>query len=91
MLKKILLTSIALSLFLSANSNINYEDIDCETQFESCVTKCESIESDEKNLICMEKCEAAYDKCQLSLETNAEILNDNENKDDIESEKSQSN
>tara|TARA_B100001063_G_scaffold62487_1_gene56555 strand:+ start:152 stop:367 length:216 start_codon:yes stop_codon:yes gene_type:complete len=67
MLKKILLTSIALSLILNANSDL-IENIDCETQFESCLTKCEDIQSDEKNQLCMEVCETEYDKCQLSLE-----------------------
>ena len=60
-------------------------------QIELYYKKCENIESDEKNLICTEKCEAAYDKCQLSLENNEEVLNDDQNKDYIESEKSESN
>lgn len=90
MLKKILLTSIALSLYLNANSDFN-ENISCEEEYQSCATKCEKIESYEKNLICMEECETVFDKCQLSAETNAEILNDDENKDSDESEKSQTN
>ncbi len=67
MLKKILLTFFALSLYLSANSNLN-ENVDCEIQFESCIIKCEAIESDEKNEACVEACESSYEKCQLSLE-----------------------
>ncbi len=69
MLKKILLTFFALSLYLSANSNLNEnENVDCEIQFESCIIKCEAIESDEKNEACVEACESSYEKCQLSLE-----------------------
>lgn len=67
MLKKILFTFFALSLYLSANSNLN-ENVDCEIQFESCIIKCEAIESDEKNEACVEACESSYEKCQLSLE-----------------------
>ena len=84
MLKKILLTSIALSLFLNANSNLN-ENITCSEGFESCATKCEKIEAYEENLNCMEKCETIFDKCQLLEETNAEIFIDDENKDIVES------
>ena len=90
MLKKILLTSIALSLYLSANSNLN-ENIMCSEEYEICTTKCESIESYEKNIICMDKCELLYDKCESSSEANVEVLNDDENKDTDESEKSPSN
>ena len=90
MLKKILLTSLALALYLSANSNLN-ENTDCETQFETCVTKCEDIHSDEKNQACMENCEIEYEKCQLSLETNIEIYNDEEIKEALESEENQTN
>ncbi|KAB7882003.1 hypothetical protein [Poseidonibacter ostreae] len=85
MLKKILLTSIALSLCLSANSNLN-ENIDCEAQFESCVTKCEDIHSDEKNQVCVELCESVYEKCQLSLEDNVEIPNEDDMKEALESQ-----
>jgi len=86
MLKKILLTSIALSLYLNANSNLN-ENISCAQEYEICATKCESIESYEKNIIWMEKCELSYDKCESSSETNVQILNDDENKDTYEPEK----
>ena len=85
MLKKILLTSIALALCLSANSNLN-EKISCSEEYEICTAKCESIESYEKNVICMEKCEIQYDECQ-SLETDDETLNDDENKETDELEK----
>jgi hypothetical protein len=86
MLKKILLTSITLSLYLNANSNLN-ENITCSEEFESCATKCEKIESYEKNIMCIEQCESIFDKCLILEETSAEILMDDENKNTIESEK----
>ena len=86
MLKKILLTSIALSLFLNANSNLN-QNITCSQGFESCAVICDDLDTYEGNLICMEKCESIFDKCQSSEETNVEIFRDDENKDIQESEK----
>ncbi len=89
MLKKILLTSIALSLFLNANSDLN-QDITCSEVFESCATKCEKIDIYEDNIICIEKCEAIFDTCQSPEKSNPDALIYDENKDDLESEKEQS-
>ena len=72
MLKKILLTSIAFSLILNAES-ISTENTDCEEPFEKCMSKCEESNSNEKDIMCFEKCEMLYDKCLLTRETNAEI------------------
>ncbi|MFK2823783.1 hypothetical protein [Arcobacter sp. YIC-80] len=67
MLKTILFTFLVLNITLNANT-ISVEEIDCENLFEKCIAKCENKNTEEKDLLCVEKCELEFDKCLISQE-----------------------
>ncbi|UTJ07516.1 hypothetical protein [Arcobacter roscoffensis] len=66
MLKKILFSSLVLTIALNAN------EIDCEDVFERCTDKCEQTQGETKDQMCIEKCEYEFDKCLISQEPTTE-------------------
>ena len=66
MLKKILFSSLVLTIALNAN------EIDCEDVFERCTDKCEQIQGETKDQMCIEKCEFEFDKCLIAQEPSIE-------------------
>lgn len=69
MLKKILFSSLVLTVALNAN-NIPTDETDCENTFEKCVEKCEKTKKSTKDPMCIEKCEFEFDKCLITQESN---------------------
>lgn len=73
MLKKILIASLAFTVYLHANSDTS---LDCENEFEQCATICTSKDSSDKEAMCIEKCEMLYDKCILLLNNSDDSNNE---------------
>jgi len=91
MLKKILLMPIAFALLLNAENFLPDEEMSCMEKFESCVIQCEATDTNDKDPMCVEKCEMLYDKCELQRETNSSVVFDISTDEEKEYEKNDEN